>query len=143
MFIRLLCLLIPIYLNSASITVSGNPGPLQVSTATAGYQPDSVKDDSTDYDLNFKDLEKKTKGTILGALSASLPEHTELKVTFEAPKKASSSTVSLTTTPQALVTNIRRKKFKNLQITYEFSARVEAGVIPLSTNTLILTIIAN
>ena len=143
MFLKLLCLLAPVYLSSASITLSGNPGPLQVSTATAGHQPDSVKDDSTDYDLNFKDLEKKTNGNIHGALSAPLPKHTDLKVTFEAPEGASSSTVSLTTTPQVLVSNIKRKKFKNLQITYEFSANVEAGVIPLSPKILILTITAN
>lgn len=121
-----------------TLTVSGNPQPLIISTATAGQEPRSIIDSSTTYKIKVK---KVDRASISGALSEPLPNHTSLKVTFSAPQNATSiPSVELTTTPQTLVSGINEGNYNNLTITYEYLAKVAAGIVSLSSKTLILTV---
>ena len=133
--------LIPCIAHAKSITVSGNPQTLTVCQATAGSQPNSVTDSSTTYSVQ---VSKNTIASISGYINSAVPSNTTLSVTLAAPKNATSiPSVSLSTTPQVLVSNIQSGNYKNLTITYQFLATVAAGVVSLSSRTLTLTITAN
>ncbi len=137
----LLLLLIPFIAHASSITFSGNPQPLLVSQAQAGSQPNSVIDTSTTYTL---EVSKGPRASISASLNSSLPDNTTLNVTFAAPPKSTSTpSVYLTTTPQVLVSGIKPGTYSNLLVTYEYLATVAAGVVPLSSKTVILTITTN
>ena len=133
--------LIPCIVHAASITISGNPQPLLISQAQAGSQPNSVIDTSTSYRIKVNNNET---ATISAAINSPLPNYTSLKVTFAAPPNATSvPSVAVTTAPQVLVSGIRKGNYSNLLITYEYLATVAAGVVSLSSKTLILTITSN
>ena len=119
------------------ISVSGNPGALIVSTATAGQQPNEVLDNSTTYNITTNETNK----TITGALAVAMPAGVTLKINLVAPTGATSvGDVTLTTTAQNLVTGITKVAEGGKVITYKLSATVSAGVITSSTNTVTLTL---
>lgn len=119
------------------IAVSGNPGALTVSTATAGSQPDAATDNSTSYNITTNGTGKK----ITGALNSAMPAGTTLSVSLAAPAGGSSSgAVSLTTSTQNLVTGVSQVASSGHAITYILSATVAAGEVASTTRTVTLTL---
>lgn len=121
-----------------TLEASGDPGTLVVSTAVAGQSPDPVSDMATTYDL----LDAESGSKITGRLDAPLPEGVTLQVTLEPPPGATGQgAVTLTTTDQDLVTLIESGSYSGLSIRYDFSATVEAGVIPTASRLVTFTVV--
>ena len=134
--ILLLLLLVPFSMDS-SISLSGNPLPMTINTATAGSQPNSVTDTSTTYSV----LSLVT-ATIVGSLNAALPTGVSLTVTLAPPALATSAgPVIMTTTNQTLVSGIVvLVTITGLQITYKLSATVHAAPVTNATALVTFTI---
>ncbi len=112
-----------------TLTLSGNPLSLLVSTALAGLQPDAVLDQATTYDVSVTQTSQ-----IAVQLTSSLPSGLTLRVRMDAPAGAvSAGYVSLTTTAQDLVTSIPSGSYSQLTVSYEISGTVSAGVVALNT----------
>lgn len=120
-----------------AITVSGNPGPLNVTAATAGNQPTSATDSSTTYAVTTNN----TSRIVTGSVATSMPTGTSLSVNLVAPSGGSSAgAVDLTTTAQSLVTGISNVAQGSLTITYILTATVSAAQVVGATNTVTYTI---
>jgi hypothetical protein len=119
------------------ISVSGNPGALIVSAATAGSQPTAVTDATTTYSIT-------TNGTgmkITGVLNTAMPENTSLKATLTAPTGGTGAgQVTLTASAADLVTAIDAVAESGIAISYEFSATAAAGVVASAQKTVTLTV---
>ena len=121
-----------------TLTLSGNPLSLVVSTAVAGLQPDAVLDQATTYDVSVTQTTK-----IVAQLTSILPSGMTLRVRMDAPAGAvSAGYVSLTTTAQDLVTSISSGSYSLLTVSYEISGLVSAGVVSLNTVDVDFTLIA-
>ena len=119
------------------ISVSGNPGALIVSAATAGSQPTVATDATTTYSITTNGSSKK----ITGVLNSVMPDNTTLKINLTAPTGGTSSgQVTLTATAQDLVTSISGLAQSGLSIGYEFSATLSAGIIASAQKTVTLTV---
>lgn len=119
------------------ITVSGNPGSLMISTATAGSQPDSVNDSTTTYNITTNE----TSQVITGAIDVAMPTGLTLSVNLSAPTGGSSQgAVALTTTAQNLVTGISNVAESSLGITYTLAGTVSAAPAASTNRTLTLTL---
>jgi hypothetical protein len=120
------------------ITVSGNPGPLIISSATAGAALAPVTDATTTYHIITTSGAKK----ITGHITTAMPANTTLKVHLTAPSGATSlGVVTLAVTSKNLVTGIANlMNVSGLGISYEFDATVGAGVISSATHTVVFTI---
>lgn len=121
----------------SEITVSGNPGPLVISTATAGSEPVAATDATTTYSVTTNGTNKR----ITGSIDTAMPANTSLLVTLTAPTGGSGAgQVILSTTAQDLVTGISTLAESALPISYEFTADAAAGVVASSTKTVTLTV---
>jgi hypothetical protein len=119
------------------IAVSGNPGALTISTATAGSGPDTVTDSSTTYDITTNQSGQK----ITAAIGSPMPNGVILKVRLTAPVGATSAgLVTLTTSAADVVTAISTLNQAGLGITYTLSATAAAGSMVADTRTVTLTI---
>jgi hypothetical protein len=119
------------------ISVSGNPGALTVSAATAGSEPTAATDATTTYSITTNGSNKK----ITGILNTAMPANTALKVTLTAPTGGTSAgQVSLSASAQDLVTGISAVAQSAVGISYEFSATIAAGVVSSAQKTVTLTI---
>ena len=119
------------------IDVSGNPGALIVSSATAGSEPSAATDATTSYSITTNGSNKK----ITGILDSAMPTNTSLGVTLTAPTGGSSAgQVTLSATAQDLVTGISTLAESGLTISYEFSANAAAGVIASAQKTVTFTV---
>ena len=118
-------------------TASGNPTPLIVNSAVAGFQPTDAVNYTTTYNISTNETNKK----ITGMLNHNMPANTSLKIRLAAPAGATSAgDIILTTTPMDLVTGISKVAESGKTITYIFSSTVAAGIIKSGTRTIILTI---
>jgi hypothetical protein len=123
-----------------TITVSGNPGALVVSSAIAGSEPVSVANSTTTYTVVTPNPNRRY--AITARLNAAMPFGTVLTATLAAPPQATSvGPVPLDMTARNVVTGIPRRVTATLNITYQFTATVAAGVIPPTTRTVTLTIV--
>ena len=123
-----------------TLTISGNPAPMTINTATAGSQPNTVTNNSTSYSI----LTLLGGQRITGQLSANMPSNTTLRVQLQAPPlgAVSQGLVTMTTTPTNLVTSIGILALTTgLTITYQFSATVNAAPVTNATVTLTLTLL--
>lgn len=119
------------------ISVSGNPGALIVSAATAGSQPTAATDATTTYSITTNGSSKK----ITGVLNTAMPANTSLKATLTAPTGGTGAgQVTLTASAQDLVTGISTVAQSGIAIGYEFSATASAGVIASAQKTVTLTV---
>jgi hypothetical protein len=120
------------------IFVSGNPGALIISAADAGSQPYAVTDASTSYSIDITTSNKK----ITGAIDSAMPANTYLGLTLAAPTGATSAgQIILSVTGQDLITGLTiGMNESGLGIVYEFSASVEAGIVPSASKTVTFTI---
>jgi hypothetical protein len=121
------------------LSVSGNPGSLIVSTATAGTAPDVVTDSTTSYAITTNETGRK----ITGAIDTPMPSGVTLAVNLAAPTGASSAGLTtLGTSAMDLVTGISTLNDSSKSITYSLSATSAAGVVPSASKTVTLTITA-
>lgn len=121
----------------STISISGNPAPMTISTAVAGGQPQSVTNSSTTYSI----ISALANTKITGQLNQSMPSGTTLKVSLQAPLLGGTSqgSVAMSTTAADLVTNIPILSLTGaLTITYTLSATVAAS--PVSNSSVILTL---
>jgi len=123
---------------TATLTISGNPGPLQINTAVPGSAPTSVSEATTTYDLST------TYSTvrITARVSAAVPAGTSLQLTLQAPPGGTAlGPLALTMSDQDLVTGVPTGNYTALTITYQLTATSAAGVISTTSPTVTLTVI--
>jgi hypothetical protein len=122
----------------AQVTVSGSPAQLTISTATAGSAPNAVTNSNTSYSVTKPPAGNSYE--ITAYLSAAMPTGVTLTIALAGGTAASAGTVTLSTTPQMVVTSIT-KKLTSEPITYTLSATPAAGVVPVSTRRVTFTVI--
>lgn len=123
-----------------TLSVSGSPGLLRVSTAVAGSEPIAVTNASTTYTVTTGNPNRLHK--ITARLSAPMPVGVTLTASLAAPAGATSlGPVALDATARDVVLDIPRRTTATHAITYTLSATVAAGVIPNSSRTVTLTIV--
>jgi hypothetical protein len=120
-----------------AISVSGNPGPLNITTAVAGSAPTSATDATTTYAVTSN----ITAQRVTALLASTMPTGLTLSVALAPPTGGTSTgTVALTTTSQALVTGVSNVAQSGLTITYTLAATVSAATVTAATNTVTYTI---
>jgi hypothetical protein len=118
-----------------TLTVSGNPGLLQITSAVAGSQPTAVSNAATTYTVTTPTANKTYR--ITAQLNANMPAGVTLTATLAAPPSGTSSgAVTLTTAAQNVVTGIPKNTNAARGITYQLNGNVSAGVIA-STNRMV------
>jgi hypothetical protein len=125
-----------------TVAVSGSPGSFHVTTAIAGSEPTVISNSTTTYTIVTPTAGNNTY-KVTAQLNAAMPAGTTLTATFTAPAGGGSSTgaVALDVTARDMVTGIPKKLNSTQGITYQFAATASAGVIPVSTRTVTLTIL--
>lgn len=118
------------------ISVSGNPGTLVISSATAGSQPDDASDNSTSYAITSNETSKK----IVGSLDVAYASGISLKVTLASASGSSAGEVTLSTSDQDLVTSLSNVAESGQQISYVASATVSAAPATAESHTVTFTI---
>jgi hypothetical protein len=127
-------------LRSQTILVSGSPGLLRVTTAVAGSEPVAVSNATTTYTVVTPTPNRTYK--ITARLDVAMPVGLTLNATLAAPPAGTSlGAVALDVTDRDVVTGIRRNLTSTRSITYQLVATVAAGVVPLSSRTVTLTIV--
>lgn len=122
---------------SGTLSVSGNPSTLTITSAVAGFAPDPVSDNTTTYAL----LDVTSVARVTARLDAPIPTGSVLRLTMEAPGGAvSSGPVELSTTDQVMVRLIPVGSHSGLTLTYQFVAASAAGVVPPSVRTVTFTV---
>ncbi|MCE2982810.1 MAG: hypothetical protein LW832_04500 [Parachlamydia sp.] len=135
----LLCCSLELHALIDFLSVSGNPPPLNIGTAVAGFQPTAAIDSSTTYSLTTIGIGEK----ITGQLNTGMPAGVSLKITLQAPPGGiSQGSVSLTNSPQTLVSGLPLISLliSGLTITYQLSTTVNAGPVASRSVTVILTV---
>ena len=129
----------PVEAQALRLTVSGSPATMTISTIpSAGQGPTAVVDASTSYRVTALLQPQK----ITASLNAPMPVGVTLTAQFDAPLGAmSNGAVALDATTRDLVTNISNVLNSRNAITYTLSATVAAGVIPLQSRTVLLTLV--
>jgi hypothetical protein len=121
------------------LSVSGNPGAMTVSAATAGSAPDAVSDATTTYAITTNESTRK----ITAAIDTAMPAGVTLTVSLVAPTGGTSTgAVTLGTVAGDAVTGISTLNESGKTITYNLSATSAAGVITSASKTVTLTIVA-
>lgn len=121
------------------MSVSGNPGTLAITSATAGSAPTDATDASTTWAVTSN----QTGTKVTAALDQAMPTGVTLKVSLGAPTGATSAgDVSLGTTAADLVTGITKVNESGKSITYTLSATTAAGVVANTTRTVTYTVVA-
>jgi hypothetical protein len=121
------------------MSVSGNPGSLVVSTATAGSAPT----DATDATTTWAVTTNQTGTKVTAAIDLAMPSGVTLKVNLGAPTGATSAgSVSLGTTAVDLVTGITKLNASAKTVTYTLSATAGAGVVASASRTVTYTVVA-
>lgn len=123
-----------------SIGVSGNPALLRISAAIAGSEPVSVTDASSTYTISTPNANRTYK--ITAQLNAAMPVGVTLTATLAAPNRATSlGAISLDVVARDVVTGIPKNANTSRSITYQLTATVAAGVVPVSTRIVTFTIV--
>jgi len=121
------------------LSVSGNPGALTISAATAGSAPTSVSDASTTYAITTNESTRK----ITAAIGVAMPAGTTLTANLAAPTGGTSAgALALSTTAVDVVTGITKLNESGKSITYSLSATSAAGTVSSTTRTVTLTVVA-
>lgn len=123
----------------ASLTLSGDPQALVISSAVAGFPPDPVFDEGTAYSIVAEEL-----SAIEVSVDAPLPAGVTLHVQMEPPPGAlGAGSVEVGTTPRVLVSSILPGTYRGLGIRYQLAAGVDAGVVPISSRRVTFTVTPN
>lgn len=129
-------------LGAQTVAVSSNPALLRVSTAVAGSEPTAVTDAVTTYTVTTPP-NPNTRYQVTAQLNASMPAGVTLTATFATAGTSFSSAgaIALDVTARQVVFNIRKNITATGGITYTLTATAAAGVVPLSSRTVTLTIL--
>ena len=111
-----------------AISVSGDPEPLIINTAEAGYLPYAATDNTTSYSITTNGTTKK----ITAKIDTPMPTGLDLKVFLNAPTGASAGGVSLTTAELDVVTGISPVVAKNIKILYTLAPVGDTPPAPTS-----------
>lgn len=127
-------------LAAQTITVSGDSGPLTISTATPGAPLDPASDASTTYSVTTTASGQK----IVARLDTPMPAGVTLSIMLTAPGGAASAgEVTLSTTDQTVVGSIPAPStYAGLTITYRLTASTSAGPIPTTASAVLLTVVS-
>lgn len=124
------------------IATSGNPGPLTITTGTAGVDAlTSVSDNSTTYSItqNFGNTVKITAN-----LDSALPVGYALQLTLASSKGTSAGAVDISSAISGsavnVVTAIQRGADAGQAIGYAFSANASAGTLSSTAKVVTLTL---
>jgi hypothetical protein len=122
------------------ISVSDDPDPLVINSATAGSQPNDATDNSTNWAITTNQTARKMTGSI----NSDMPTDVTLYINLTEPTGGvSGGNVSLSSTDDAdLVTSIETVAQSGLTITYILSATVTAGEVAQAQKTVTLTLTA-
>jgi hypothetical protein len=126
-----------------TLKVSGSPGTMAIrSTAAAGLPPASVADATTT--ASIKTLAGPGAAKLTAQLNASMPAGVTLTISMSAtPGGTSLGPVALDATARDVLTGIAGFNGTSTNaITYTLSATAAAGVIPLQSRTVTLTLTA-
>jgi hypothetical protein len=125
-----------------TLSVSGSPAALKITTAVAGSPPNAAVNTATTYTVKAKKANQPRK--ITAQLNTLMPGGTTLTIDLT-PVGTSTGMgpVNLTTAAQDLVVDITNTSNKTGAISYTFSATSAAGVIPSSTRTVTFTLLAS
>ena len=122
---------------ATSLAVSGSPATMRIQGATAGQVAAPVVESSTSYTIKSKGNTK-----ITAQLSAPMPSGVTLSATLGATGGAVSiPNVALDVIARDVVTGITNNGTNSAGITYTLSATLDAGVVPIQTRTVTLTIV--
>jgi hypothetical protein len=123
-----------------TISVSGSPGTIRVSTAIAGGVPATVIENTTTYTVSTPN--SGTERRIRVKLNSALPAGVTLTVSCQAPPNAvSTGTITLTTANQDLVMGIdKNTNVSGLTITYTLTAPLSVGVMSSQTRNVTFTV---
>jgi hypothetical protein len=129
----------PMVAQFVTLSVTASPGAMTINSAVAGLQPTSKTDATTSYRVtSFLAPQKK----ITAQLNAPMPAGMTLTATYAALGGGTSSgPVALDATARNMVINIGTVLGGTAAITYVVAATVAAGVVPLQTRTVTLTIL--
>lgn len=126
-----------------TITVSGNPGLLRISTAVAGTELAPVTDASRTFTITTPTAGGAVKYQVLMSLNANMPANVTMSATLAVPAGSagvSAGVIALDVTPRAMLTAIKKNYTGTAAITYQLAATTAAGVVPNTSRTVTLTI---
>jgi hypothetical protein len=130
-------------LGAQTISVSGNPGLLRISTAIAGSEPTSVSDASRTFTVNTPTGGGNAKYNVSMNINANMPANVTLTATLAVPAGSaavSSGAIALDVTPRLVLTAIKKGYSGTAATTYQLTAIAAAGVVPNSSRTVTYTI---
>jgi len=130
-------------IGAQTITVSGNPGLLRISTAVAGSQPTSVSDATRTFTVNTPPGGGGAKYNVSMNIDANMPAGVTLTATLAIPagSAATATPVALDVTPRLALSAIKKNYTGSATMTYQLAATAAAGVVPVSSRTVTLTIV--
>ena len=123
----------------AQITVSGSPFQLTVNSAVAGFAPAITMESSTTY-ATTSNAPKHTHYAITAQIDTDMPSGVTLTIALQAQGATSLGAVTLSSTAQSVVTGISTK-ISGQSITYTLDATAAAGVVPVQTRSVTLTLV--
>jgi hypothetical protein len=114
-------------------------GSMVINSAVAGAPPTTQLTSTAQYRVK---VASGTTKQIKASINSAMPAGVTMTVSLVAPSGATSvGPVTLTTTPQTVVTNVTNTSFSpNLTITYTLSATSPAGVVASSNKTVTLAV---
>lgn len=120
------------------IAVTGNPGPLFITDASAGSEESSVSDNSTKYSM----LTNLDNMKIVASINTPMPHGTKLMVKLESGAGLSNGFVDVSSamTPVEVVTGIGKGSDLNRTISYAFAANSTVGQIAADSRVVTLTL---
>ena len=123
----------------AQITVSGSPFQLTVNTAVAGFAPAAATESSTTYAIT-SNARRHAHYAITAQIDTDMPSGVTLTIALQAQGATSLGAVTLSPTAQSVVTGISIK-ISGQSITYMLNATAVAGVVPVQTRSVTLTLV--
>ena len=123
-----------------TLTVSGSPAAMKITTATAGFPPNSASDATTTYSVKAKFATTPMK--ITASLNSVMPAGMTLTILLVAPTSPATSdgTVTLDATSRELVGDITNTLLQTNIITYTLSATAAAGVVTSQSRIVTFTL---
>lgn len=123
------------------LAISGDPGALVISTATAGSEPDAVSDATTTYAITCNETGHK----ITAQIDSAMPANVTLTIELEACSTSiSPGPVDISdATAKDVLTDIDLVAESGKTITYGLAATVAAGVVASQSRTVTLTLISD
>lgn len=120
------------------IAVSGNPGALYITDASAGSDVLTVSDNNSNYSMmtNLDNMK------IVASINDAMPAGTRLMMKLESSKGSSNGFVDVSSamSPVEVVTALGKGSDLNQSITYTFAANASVGQINVDSRVVTLTL---